>query len=104
MVWPGIEHVPISHVNVGLSTLVPAPTRVPEGTGTVDEVVLSLGYVTPPVILGSPEEQATLAQALSAVAVQNISRFSMTRAAFLGLVSVLQESVDNIHRAEGDPS
>jgi hypothetical protein len=100
VVWPGIEETPVCHVNQMLAQVALAQPVDPEGI-RVDEILLSFGYITPPVTLGTPEEQAAMAQALSAVVVRSITRLSMTKHAFLTVLDVLNGIATQIENAEG---
>ncbi len=80
LTWVGTEEVPIVFVN--------------QMMGQVDErgdVILSFGQMTPPALIGTPEEVAAQAHRLAYVPVKPIARFSMSRSRVVDLVNVLNQ-------------
>jgi hypothetical protein len=89
LIWPGVDELPVLPVNQ-----VMGQGGMPNNVGTVDEFILTFGYLAPPVLLGSPEDQATTAQALGALAVDPLFRMAMSRSRLDDLIKLLQESAD----------
>ena len=80
LTWVGTEEIPVVFVNQML--------------GQVDdraEVILSLGQMTPPALVGTPEEQAAQAHRLAYVPVKPVARFTMSRTRVVELIGVLQQ-------------
>jgi hypothetical protein len=78
--WVGTEEVPVVFVNQML--------------GQVDDrgdVILSFGQVTPPALIGTPQEQAAQAQRIAYVPVKPVARFTMSRPRVAELIGVLTQ-------------
>jgi hypothetical protein len=83
LTWVGTEEVPVVFVN--------------QVMGQVDErgdVILSFGQMTPPALIGTPEEQAAQAHRLAYVPVKPVARFSMSRSRVVDLVNVLNQVLE----------
>jgi hypothetical protein len=89
LVWVGVEDVQILFANQFL------------GQVQQQEIVLSFGQVTPPVLLGSPEQLAQQVRRLGFIPVKTVARFSMTRARLEELIGVLQATVRNFDAQNG---
>ena len=87
IIWPEVEEEPVYRANQFLGQLGPGPNGAPE------EFVLTLGYVAPPVLLGSPEEQSASFGALGAISVKTLARVSMSRGRLAELANVLQAAL-----------
>jgi hypothetical protein len=88
-VWVGLEDVPISFAN--------------QFIGQMDdrcEVVLSLGQVLAPVLMGTAEQQQQQAQNIPFVQVKPIARVSLSTARIRELVDVLQSTLQNQERCQ----
>jgi len=91
-VWPRIEEVPVFACNQVL-TQVGGTT----GEGSVpDEIFLTLGHVTPPVVMGSPEEVVAALAEVGAVPVRTLGRYSMSRQRATELIGVLGVAVQQL--------
>lgn len=66
-----------------------------------EEFVISGGYLAPPVILGTAEEQQLSLAALGAVPVKALFRVSMSRSSVLALIKILQDQVKKYDAAGG---
>jgi len=55
-----------------------------------NEFILSVGQLSPPILLGTPEEQAEQARQLSYVPVKIVARLAMTRQRLSELIGILQ--------------
>jgi hypothetical protein len=82
VVWPGVEDAPVMRSNAMLS-------QIGTGPSGPEEFVLTLGYIAPPVLLGTPEEQQASLAALGAVAAKTLCRISLSRARAQELVELL---------------
>jgi hypothetical protein len=83
LTWVGAEEIPVLFVNQML--------------GQVDDrgdVILSLGQVTPPAIVGTPEEQAAQVQRIAYVPVKPVARFTLSRPRVVELVQVLNQLLE----------
>jgi hypothetical protein len=90
LVWVGIEDVPILLANQYL------------GQVQQQEIILTLGQVTPPVLLGSPEQLAQQVERLSFVPVKTVARFGLTRTRLEELIGVLQATARQFDAQNGD--
>jgi hypothetical protein len=90
--WTGIEDVPLLVANQFV-------VQFHEGA-----FVLSLGQVTPPVLVGTPEQRKADAQDLESVPVKGVARVYLTRQRLEELVQGLQSTLDAAPRtkAEGE--
>ena len=89
IVWAGTEDVPIVFVNQILGQV-----------GLQDEVVLSFGQMTPPPLLGEPEQQREQAEEIAFVSVKPVARVALTKAGLDDLIRVLQATRDNYQKVE----
>lgn len=86
MVVVGAENVPVMFVN----HLIVQNDR--------NEFLLTLGQLTPPLVLGTPEEQADRLRALPYVPVQVIGRFSLTAQRLGEFIKVMQEQLQRFEQ------
>lgn len=98
LIWPDIEELPVYRANQFISQNGQGPDGKPE------EIVLSLGYIAPPVILGTPEEQQATARALGAVSVKALARVSISRGHVAQLVELLRAQLELFDRAREEES
>ena len=92
VVWEEVDRAPVFAANqfalqVGLS----------EVEGAVSEVVLTVGYLPPPLLMGTPEEQREAAAAIDHVTVRPIARFSVPVAKAAELSQLLQGFLQGVH-------
>jgi hypothetical protein len=78
----GADQVPILHSNVFLSQ------------EHQNEFFVTFGQVSPPILLGTPEQQRKQAQELSYVSAKVIFRLALSRARLKELIDVLQKQLD----------
>jgi hypothetical protein len=90
IVWVGVEDAQILFVNQFLGQI------------EQQEIVLTLGQITPPVLLGSPEQLTQQVERLSFVPVRTVARFGMTRARLEELIGVLQTTARNFDERNRD--
>ena len=95
MIWPNVQDLPVLRANQFLGQFGSGPDGMPE------EFVLTVGYAAPPVVLGSPQEQAASLAALGAVSVSGLSRVSMSRARLGELIQLLQQGAAAYDQAQG---
>lgn len=67
-----------------------------EADDPVPSVLLTVGYVAPPLLLGTPEERQTAAAAVENVNVQPLARFSISAKKAVEFAGVLQSLVQQI--------
>lgn len=69
-----------------------------------NEIILTVGQVTPPMILGDAEQRAAQAQALPFAQVRTLAKFGLTVSRAEKLISVLQNTIrahtDRIERGD----
>lgn len=89
VVWTGTEDVPIVFVNQVLGQV-----------GVQDEVIVSFGQITPPPLLGDPEQQLEQAEEIAFVSVKPVARVALTQAGLDDLIRVLQTTRDNFQKVQ----
>jgi hypothetical protein len=89
IVWVGVEDARILFANQFL------------GQVEQQEIVLTFGQVTPPVLLGPPERLAQQVERLGFIPVKTVARFGMTRARLEELIGVLQATARNFDARDG---
>jgi len=67
-----------------------------------NEFVLTLGQVTPPILLGTLEERREQAQKLAYVPVKVVARVAFTRERLVELIEVLQEHLRKYDTRRGE--
>lgn len=87
IVWPDVSEAPVHRVNQFVSQL---EAGGPDGA---DGILLTLGYVPPPVVIGTPEEVGAMYGALGALSAHAYGRFSMSRQRVVELIQILQTTV-----------
>lgn len=87
--WIGSEELPVTLVNQFLGQV-----------GTQDEVILIFGQITPPILLGTPEQQQEQAKEIPFVPVKPVARLGLTKAGLDQLVEVLQQTQSNYDQAQ----
>jgi hypothetical protein len=97
LIWPDVDEQSVYRANQFLGQLSPGPGP----DGAPEEFVLTIGYVSPPVMLGSAEEQAATMNALGAVSVRTLARVSMSRGRLQELIGILQQSASNYDVGSG---
>ncbi len=89
VLWDGVENVPLVLTNQVLGQV-----------GQQGEVILTFGQVNPPLLMGTPEQQAQQASDIPFVAVKPVARLALTKAGLDDLVRVLQETQKNYEQAQ----
>lgn len=89
IVWSGTEDVPIVFVNQVLGQV-----------GRQGEVVLAFGQLTPPALLGTPEQQREQAREISFLPVKPVARLAFTRVGLDDLIGVLEQTRDNYQKIQ----
>jgi hypothetical protein len=87
--WAGTEDVSIALVNQFLGQV-----------GLQDEVILTFGQLTPPALLGTPEQQRQQAGDIPFVVVKPVARMGLTKAGLDQLIDVLQQTQRNYDQAQ----
>jgi len=96
VVWAGVEDVPILYAN----TFVCQWDVVSQGG-----FILTIGQLTPPALIGTPEEVRDQAEQVSYVPVRAIARIGVTRAKLAELIAILtinRDSYDEHARKMGE--
>lgn len=84
LTWVGTEDVPIMFISHTI--------------GQVDDrgdAILSFGQVTPPALLGTPDEVAEQVKRLAFVPVTPVARFSMSRPRLIELMQMIDQLLKN---------
>lgn len=88
LIWPEVENALVCRANQFL-------TQINNGVdGKPEDIILTLGHVTPPVILGTDEEQREMAAAIGAVSVKTLSRVSLSLGQAENLAKLLHQAVE----------
>jgi hypothetical protein len=98
LVWLGPEDVPILFINAVVSQFDPQ----------MDSLILTLGQLTPPAIVGAtPEERQAQVDQIAYVPIKPVVRVGLTEARGRELVAILQSNLDQLEQARnmrrGDP-
>jgi hypothetical protein len=89
VIWDGIEDVSLAFANQVLGQV-----------GPQGEVILTFGQITPPILVGKPEQQAAQVEEIPFVAVKPVARLALTKAGLDDLVRVLRATQENHERAQ----
>jgi hypothetical protein len=89
IIWVGTEETPIAFVNQFLAQI-----------GQQDEVLLTFGQLTPPALMGEPEQIQKQIEQLSFVTTKAVARIGLTRTGLEELIRVLQETLRNHDQAQ----
>jgi hypothetical protein len=81
--WVGTEEVPIVFANQFVIQFQP------------DEFVLSVGQVTPPPLVGTPEQVAEQASQITFIPVRTVARIGFNRSRLRELIAALQANLEN---------
>lgn len=92
LIWPDVNDVSVLMSNVHLLQI-----------SEPDCAILTLGQAAPPVVLGTTEEQQTMARAIGGVSVRAICRVSMTRMRVAELAAGLSQLLANMDSAAARP-
>ena len=86
IVWIGVEETPIEYINQFVSQV--------DGEG----FIVTVGQLTPPVLMGTPDELREQAEAISHVSVRPVVRLGLTAGKMMELVAILQANIDQAER------
>jgi hypothetical protein len=89
LAWIGLDDQPIILANQFISQV-----------GQQEEIVISIGHVAPPVLIGTPQEQFEQAKRIPFVAVRPVARISMSRVGLEEFIKNLQQTAANYDRIE----
>jgi len=84
VVWVGVDEAPLLSVNQFIGQIEPGVA------------FLTVGQVTPPVLMGTPEEVDLQVQQLRFVPVRTVARFALTRPRLQELIGLLQSTLTNL--------
>lgn len=90
VVWAGVEDVPIFYAN----TFVCQWDLVSHGG-----FIITVGQLTPPALMGTPEEVREQAEQVSYVPVRAVTRLGITRAKLDDLIAILTINRDGYDKA-----
>jgi hypothetical protein len=94
VVWEEIDRVPVFAANQFVVQM-----AMSEAQGAFSEVVLTVGYLPPPLLVGTPEEQREAATAIDHVTVRPIARFSVPAAKATELAQLIQGLLQGVQAA-----
>jgi len=66
------------------------------------EFILTLGQMTPPILLGTPEERREQAQKLAYIPVKIVARIAFTRDRLVELIQMLEEHLRKFDKQRGE--
>jgi hypothetical protein len=89
VVWEGLENVPIVLSNNALGQV-----------GQHEEIILSFGQLTPPVIYGDLARQREQAQGIDRIVVRPVARLGLTRGGLDDLIRILTATRENFDRTQ----
>jgi hypothetical protein len=90
IVWEGLDELPVYSTSQILSQF------------TDDMFVISFGMLTPPALIGTPEERREQAKSIGYVPIRPIVRLGLTENRVEQLIAVLQENLRNFRNAAGE--
>jgi hypothetical protein len=97
VVWTGADDVPILYINA----------FVAQFDADLGAHILTLGQLTPPALVGTPDEIAEQVAELEFVTIKTVARLAITPAKMQEVIGSLQANVDQRERAAtlrpGDP-
>lgn len=88
LVWIGLDETPIE-----LASTFQVQIQAP------GEIIVSVGQTAPPILTGTPEEQATQARAVRFVQSRTLARLVLTPHRVRELISVLQQVLEGHDKA-----
>jgi hypothetical protein len=92
VVWLGPEDIPIVYVNAMVSQF---------ELGTLDALIVTLGQMTPPAIVGaSDEERREQLEQVAYVPIKPVARLGLTIARARELVATLEANLDQLEDAK----
>jgi len=89
LLWKGIEDAPLLYVNQFVLQ------------HEQDELILTVGQLQPPILLGQPAEVIEQAKSLTYVPVNVVTRLAFTRQRLGELSRVINEQLEKFDRAHG---
>jgi hypothetical protein len=96
-VWTGAEDAPVLFANA----------FVVQFDTDLEAHILTVGQVTPPALIGTPEEVREQAERIDFIEIQTIARIAFTPSRMMELIGALQANVDQRERTAtlrpGDP-
>ena len=82
--WGGVESLPILLAN-----------QVIGQVGQQGEVIISFGQSSPPILIGTPEQQREQAKEITSLPVTPVARIALTRTGLDEMIRILNETRDN---------
>lgn len=98
LAWGDIDRVPVLAANQFLMQI-----AVNAGQGDPSDVVLTVGYVPPPLLIGTPEEQQATLAALDHLNVRTVGRFSIPAGKAAELAEIIQDLLRRIEAGRPQP-
>lgn len=95
LIWDGVDDLPVMAANAFVLQL------APNADGRPESLIFSVGHAAPPLVLGSPQEQAEVLLSMSSLQVSPLARFSVSRSRLDELVKLFQTSAQNFDAAMG---
>ena len=91
VIWPDVEELSVYRANQFIVQPSPGPD------GNIEDFVMTVGYLAPPVILGTVEEQQASARALGAVSAKALLRVAMSPGVAFQLQQLLQHQLQPLN-------
>jgi hypothetical protein len=92
LVWVGIEELPIQMVS---QMMVQVQAK--------DEIILTLGQTSPPILIGTPEQQAAAASRIPFIPVRALVRSSLTSNRVREVIKALTDLLEKHDELFGSP-
>lgn len=93
VIWPGVDELPVLRANMSLIQI------GTDNAGHAEDILLTIGHLSPPVLLGTAEEQEMSARALGAVSARPLIRVSLSRERLQELINGLVQAADTHDKA-----
>ncbi len=97
VVWVGVEETPIQFTNLFISQF----------DQDMETFIITFGQLSPPVLIGTPDEIREQAEQITYVSVRPVARISLSRLRMKELIAALSANADQLEQASntlpGDP-
>lgn len=93
-IWPDVTELEVRPVNQALTQLEAGGPDGPDG------ILLTLGYMAPPVVLGSGEETGVMFNAIGSLPVHAYGRYSLRPQRARAIIEILQQALTQYDEAK----
>lgn len=98
LTWGDLDSLPVLAANQFIVQL-----SATEAPNTPSDIVLTVGYLAPPLLIGTLEEQQQAAAAVDHLTVRPVARFSVPTAKAAELARLLQDVVQRVEATRRQP-